>query len=512
MLKFIKKFIKTFKSLNCSGTIIQREETKDINLTDKYFRPLVLGDLSIDVTQRVFQKTSMDFATRERSAAMDSALGGMKLNFSYNLNTLNQLQLIYFAEQSFIGFQACAILAQHWLINRACVMPAEDALVKEYEITNNEGEEIDIEVRNRIIELDEKKYKIFKNLVEFASMNRIFGIRIAVFIVESSDPLYYEKPFNIDGISPKSYRGISQIDPTWVMPVLDELSVSDPMAINFYEPTFWQVMGKKIHRSHMCIARMDTVADILKPTYFFAGISIPQKIYGRVFCAEKTADEAPKLALTKRSKAIHVDMEKAISNQEDFDARLSYAARVQNNYGCHMLGLDEKLEYHDTSLADFDATILTQYQLVSGASGVPLTKLLGTSPKGWNTVGKHEENNYHELLKGIQKHQYSSLLERHYQLVIKSDLMPEFGVDEFMVKINWKSLDNTTAKEQAEINRLKAETGGKLMEAGVIDAQEERLRIIKDADSGYNDLSEELPVNDDLDLEENETDEISQEK
>jgi hypothetical protein len=31
---------------------------------------------------------------------------------------------------------------------------------------------------------------------------------------------YYEKPFNPDGITEGSYKGISQVDPYWMMPML----------------------------------------------------------------------------------------------------------------------------------------------------------------------------------------------------------------------------------------------------------------------------------------------------
>ena len=37
----------------------------------------------------------------------------------------------WYASQSFIGHQLCAILSQHWLINKACTMPARDAIRKE---------------------------------------------------------------------------------------------------------------------------------------------------------------------------------------------------------------------------------------------------------------------------------------------------------------------------------------------------------------------------------------------
>ena len=129
-----------------------------------------------------------------------------------NYTGISQSVLSWYTSQGFIGYQNAALLAQQWLISKACLMPAQDAMRKGYEITSNDGEEIDAEILDFIRQKD-KEYKINKNLVELVQMGRVFGIRIAMFIVDSDDPDYYYKPFNIDGVEPYSYKGISQIDP-----------------------------------------------------------------------------------------------------------------------------------------------------------------------------------------------------------------------------------------------------------------------------------------------------------
>ena len=48
-----------------------------------------------------------------------------------------------------------------------------------------------------------------------------------------------------------------------------------------------------------------------------------------------------------------------------------------------------------------------------------------------------------------------------------------------------------TAKEQAEVNKMKAETGNWLTQIGAIDGNDERQRVINDPDSGYSGLDNE---------------------
>ena len=134
-------------------------------------------------------------------------------------------------------------------------------------------------------------------------MGRVFGVRIALFVIESEDPDYYVKPFNADGVTPGSYKGISQIDPYWCTPELSQRAASDPTALDFYEPTYWIINGRRVHKSHLVIMRGPDVGDILKPSYLYGGLSVPQLIYERVYAAERTANEAPQLCLLYTSDA-----------------------------------------------------------------------------------------------------------------------------------------------------------------------------------------------------------------
>ena len=72
-----------------------------------------------------------------------------------------------------------------------------------------------------------------------------------------------------------------------------------------------------------------------------------------------------------------------------------------------------------------------------------------------------------------------------------SDIAPKFGIKPLEVTIKWNELDAMTAKEQAEINRFKAETGKILVETGAIDGYDELNRIISDKHSGYSGVVDE---------------------
>jgi phage-related protein (TIGR01555 family) len=415
--------------------------------------------------------------------AMDDDSGMLKEGPSSEYTVPAGIQQWYMS-QGFIGYQSCAIIAQHWLVDKACSMSGEDAARNGWTIKARGGKKLESE-ESELIKQADKRYALKHNLVELNRFKNVFGIRVAIFKVKSTDPLYYEKPFNLDGITPDSYEGISQVDPYWMMPVMTTKGTSDPSSIGFYDPEFWVISGKKYHKSHLVIARGPQPADILKPTYIFGGMPLTQRIYERVYAAERTANESPLLAMSKRTTAIHVDMERALADQSGFERRLMMWIHYRDNHGVKVLGKEEAMEQFDTNLSDFDSLIMNQYQLVSAIARTPSTKLLGTSPKGFNATGEFEMRSYHEELESVQEHVFMPLLERHYDILGRS-----LGL-KTNLEVVCNAVDSMTAKERAELNYTKAQTNAILVnDIGAVSPDEVRETLREDEHSGFNELAD----------------------
>lgn len=420
------------------------------------------------------------------SNSFDSSV---KAIFALNQVGIPEVQALWYGSQGFIGYQLCALMAQQWLINKACLIPARDAVRKGYDLTVNDGSAVAPEVLDAIVKAN-KRYRLNRTLVEYVKMGRVFGVRVAIFKIESDDPEYYTKPFNPDSITPGSYRGISQVDPYWCVPELTSATASDPSALDFYEPTYWIINNKRYHKSHLVIMRGPEVADILKPSYLYGGLSVPQMIYERVYAAERTANEAPQLALTKRAMVFYTDVAKALANQGKFEERLSVWAQFRDNFGVKIADKEsDQIEQHDTSLSDLDTVIMTQYQIVAAAANIPATKLLGTTPKGFNATGAYEAESYHEELESIQVNDMEPLIDRHLVCLIRSEIAPRFGVKPFALECTWKPIDSMSSKESAEVRKINAEADKiYAIDIGAVDGQEVRAKISADEQSGFNGL------------------------
>lgn len=380
----------------------------------------------------------------------------------------------WFLSQGFIGHQLCAVMAQQWLVNRACKIPPEDATRNGWKITGLSTDKI-----QHLEKLDRKR-GVKRQVQEYARFNRVFGIRIAIYRVDSGDPQYYEKPFNIDGVNEGSYRGISQVDPYWCAPELEGIDVSDPSSENFYEPTYWRIANKRYHRSHLVIIRYAEVPDVLKPTYQFGGLPLPQLIWERVYGAERSANEGPQLLMSKRLNVVKTDLEQAMADPDRYVEKQQSFAESRDNFGLLNIGESDEYSQHETSLGDVDAVIMTEYQLVAAVAEMPATKLLGTSPKGFNPTGEFETGAYRETLAGIQEHSCTPFLNRHYQLLTKS----EFG-ESMDIEVVWNPLDEPTETEQAQTGLAKAQTAEIYQNLGVVSAQQNQQKLKDDESSGY---------------------------
>ncbi|MBU5404060.1 phage portal protein [Proteus mirabilis] len=386
-------------------------------------------------------------------------------------------QASWYASQMFIGNNMCAVIAKRWLVDKACNMPARDAIRQGYDIDcdNDDDRAISKKLRKR-----DKKYRITHQLKELVHFGRVYGGRLALFVVETSNPKeWYENPFNIDGVTKGMYKGIKQIDPQWVTADLTDANVQDPASMDFYEPTYYVIGGRKYHKSHFIKFVPFPVPNVLKPLYNYFGVSVPERIYERVYASERTANEAPQLAMTKRLLTIGMA---DVEGMDELTIRQNILEFIEmrDNYGVQTVGKEDVVQQFDTSLADLDATIMTQYQLVASASNVPATKLLGTTPKGFNSTGEYEEANYREELESIQSNDLEELLQRHYDMLMRSDGLP---VTE--ISITWAPLDSPTAVESADIELKEAQTDVALASTGAIDGLDIRKKLASNKESSY---------------------------
>lgn len=322
--------------------------------------------------------------------------------------------------------------------------------------------------------------------------SRTFGIGIVIPVVDGLD---YEKPYDINLIKPGTYRGMALVEPTWIYPEMDKDDLVNPLSRSFFEPTYWavntsyRVAGmniRRIHRSWMVIVRNKEVPDMLKPMYYYGGIPLTQEIAEAVFIADKLMNEAPKLAMTKRTLVVKGSDNDFISNPEGVVERLEARAQVQDNFSTLYVGRQNEVTQLETSLADFDQLIVKANQRIASIAKMPETKLFKTQLAGMNSAGRYEWDDYAQFLMSIQSNFFTPILKMHYRFDSKSQ-----SGKPIEVKIRWNKIDVPSEQEQQQIESGTVQMYASAIQAGMITADEGRTLLRSDKDSSFSTIPAE---------------------
>lgn len=408
----------------------------------------------------------------------------VNMSMIYNqldIHNLSEKYLRYFKDDySWIGWLTCATLAQHPLISRACSIPGEDAVAVGYNIAfSNDDAKEDEQEAKRVIKLS-KRMGINQSLRKFDANKRIFGIGICIPCFESDSEqgkLYIKKmlenPFNIDAVTKNDirYTGMKVVDPYWLSPQFNEESGFNPISKNFYNPEYWQIgsTNTKIHRS-WCITFVNTiVADVMKPTYYYGGIPLPQMLMRRVYSADKVADEAQMLAMSKRLLVVDANIQKLIAKPKEAAKVMDAIKYARDNWGVYFKNPNSAVQQVDTYITEFNQLIMTQYQLVASIAQIPAPKLLKVMPTGFSDVSELVWKDYAQHIGSIQEDEYEPILDMHYMILFAKE-----GKKNIDFEISFNPVDIPTLMEKAKISELETKSAKLLIENGVLAPEEVR--------------------------------------
>jgi phage-related protein (TIGR01555 family) len=131
------------------------------------------------------------------------------------------------------------------------------------------------------------------------------------------------------------------------------------------------------------------------------------------------------------------------------------------------------------------------FMLVSACTGYPITRLFGVSPAGLNSTGEGDMRNYYDMVRSTQKSDAEPIVVRLVEIISEWK-----GIEEPYIK--WHPLQQLTEKEQAEMEKLKAETESTkastyqaYINAGIMEPYEARFLE-------FGDTLDKIPVPEDL--------------
>lgn len=443
-----------------------------------------------------------------RNAAVDS--NGMSMMPDPLMRfPINPRVLKHFQSRIWITYSGCAIISTHELVNRACAIPAEDAIAHGYKVvcSSHRHDHDDKHDANEArflydVKIEADKMGLNQACVQLNYKKKVFGVGIAIPRVKfrkdaksprdksGNTPYSYADEYDPKMIEPGSFKGFAVVDPHWLTYEFDEESANDPVSPYFFVPTWVHTRSQKYHRSWMIRVINSEIPDLLKPTYYFGGLSLTQMIYERVWCADKLANEAPLLAMTKRLLIADGNLEQLISDPRHTNIFFKAINYFRDNFSIFVKKPSSNVTQLDTSLADLTPLTMSQYQLVSAIAQIPVTKLMKNVPSGLQATGQYEWDDYAQSLKAIQMNDYTPLCRMFYELYVASNYPNRTDIS---LDIEWNPIDIPKEAEVTQMSSQSAQFVCTLLGNGAVTVAEARTMLRHTNLPAFQALAPEVP-------------------
>lgn len=452
-----------FKSRNVLDSSPVAQNDKNMGGVN-YIDSSAYGTVNIDISQITPLRT-FDNIPHELAGMAYRNFSSWQ-NYAASIGTNNSLAQYSHHILNRLSYQECANLATDSMISKAI-----DVITRE--IFKSGGKWTDAH-------LDIENFEMILNSLNFYDKVRLAVQRAleygGAFIYINTDdtnlslPLYLnEKTAGINKIT-----GLTVIEPWQAAPV--QVNSFNPLKDNYMEPDLWWVLGASttVHKTRLIPVVFYSVPDLIKPLYNYLGLPLSFYMKNYVSNADTVRQSISDLILRFRTKIIKTTAQKIADPQTQ--ARVKYMNATSNNLATLLLAKDEEWIETVTSLTGMDNLLSQMYELMTASTrGIPVTKLLGLSPRGFNATGEYDENNFYDVIDGYAKSTVVPLMERlaEYVLCFKAGILSE-------PKYEFNPRKQIRPKEQAEINNLKADYISKLIMSGVVTGKDAIKAISED--------------------------------
>lgn len=302
-------------------------------------------------------------------------------------------------------------------------------------------------------------------------------------------------------LSPKTVRQgslkrVTAVEAMWTTP--SAYNSNDPIAPDFFKPSRWFMLGKEVHASRLMTVITRPLPDLLKPAFNFGGMSLSQLAEPYVDNWLRTRQSVADLINNFSTSVLSTDMGQLLGEDPDDPAagqglmnRAALFTSMRSNKGLMVLDKDrEELTQVNTPLSGLHELQAQSQEHMCSVSRMPAIVLTGISPSGLNASSDGEIRIFYDWIAAQQEAHWRAPVETILQLVQLS----KYGEIDPNIGFTWKPLYQMTPTELADIRVKDSQAAATYITNGVIDPSEERERLARDPDSGYQALDTSLVI------------------
>lgn len=347
-----------------------------------------------------------------------------------------------------------------WLARKVVNIPAFDMFRRWRDWQVTEGDIGDIES-------EEKRLRLQGKMLSAMVQARLFGGAALYIGTGESDT---SQPLDPERIQKGGIRFINILRKRELQ--AGELE-RDPESELYGTPKFYTLsaadkQGVVIHPSRLVIFKGDEIPDDeLLPMQMGWGDSVLQTVMESIRQSDSTMANIAALVFEAKVDVVKVPDLMVNLASADYESRLlqrfQLASVAKGINSVLLLDKEEEYESKAAAFAQLPEIAQTFFQSVSGASDIPLTRLLGQSPGGMNATGESDLRNYYDGIQAKQNVTINPAINILNECLIRSATGGRNSDTHYI----WASLWQLSDKERSEIGKTIAETVSSLHNTGL---------------------------------------------
>lgn len=320
-----------------------------------------------------------------------------------------------------------SLYRSHWVVQKIINTIPQDMMKNGYDFQSDINPD-QIQKISKIIRQTRLHSKILNGLY----WGRLYGGAAGIIMIDGEADRM-DEPLDLDRVMPGAFKGLLIMD-RWsgIMPSADLITdITDPDfgMPEYYEVTLPEGQGViRLHNSRVCRFTGREMPYLEKLAENYWGTSEMEHVFSELKKRDNVSWNIALLTFMANIRVMKIDgMEQLLAYGGDKSQQALYNTleglnMMLNNNGIQILGKDDSYESHQYTFSGLGEVYDRFMMDVSGACGIPVTKLFGRSPAGMNSTGDADMDNYYDTIEQSQESQLRPVLDKLLPIVCMSTL------------------------------------------------------------------------------------------
>ncbi|EPS56758.1 TPA: anti-CBASS protein Acb1 family protein [Clostridium botulinum] len=395
-----------------------------------------------------------------------------------------------------------SLYRSHWIVRKVIDCIPEDMCKNWFTIKS----QLKPEALKRLDTL-QRTARVQRDILEGLKWGRLYGGAGAVIIIDGHEDILDQK-LDYDMIMPGSFKGMIVTDRWCGLTPGDEIieDLGDP-DFGLPEYYYWSTeTGDNVIVHHSRVLRF--IGRELPNWEKYAeqqwGASDVEVIFDELKKRDNTSWNIAQLVFLANLRVLKMaDLGELLAiGDEEAKKDLYNTIQAQNwlmsNMGMYILNEKDGFETHQYSFSGLN-DIYESFMLdVAGAAEIPVTRLFGRSPAGFNATGESDMKNYYDLIEQKQESQLRPVLDKLVPIMF----MSEFGAIPDDLDYEFNPIGSPSEDELSNIVDKKTNSIINVFNAGLISQKTslKELRQMSESTGMFTNITDEDIANADDDI------------